>query len=378
VVLEVTRRCNLKCPFCFAVSEAHGQDPDLATIEAWFRSLRSMGGPYNIQLSGGEPTVRDDLPAIVAMARSLGYGFVQLNTNGVRLAQDARYLSQLKRAGLSCVFLQFDGLSESVYERLRGARLLQVKKAAIARCAEQGLGVVLVPTVVPGVNTEQLGAILGFALERAPAVRGVHFQPVSYFGRYPRPPTDAQRITLPEVMIRIEEQTFGAIQRSHFRPPSAENAYCSFQGTFVRQPDGTLRPSGTQGSSSCCPAPSTSDACGSARARPSSCCGSGAPGEDARRARNVVAQRWAFPGGGDRRAKDVSGAGATESLDAFIEEMGRTSFCISGMAFQDAWNLDLERLRDCFLHVGSAKTGLVPFCAYNLTNAGGKSLHRLE
>ncbi len=376
VVLEVTGRCNLKCPFCFAAAQAHGRDPDLATIEAWYRSLRSMGGPFNIQLSGGEPTVRDDLPAIVALARSVGFDFVQLNTNGVRIAQDEPYLVRLKQARLSCVFLQFDGISDSVYERLRGARLLEIKKAAIARCAEHGLGVVLVPTVVPGVNTEQLGAILRFALERAPTVRGVHFQPVSYFGRYPRPPTDAQRITLPEVMTGIEAQTFGAIQASHFRPPSAESAHCSFQGTFVRQPDGTLRPSGTAGSSSCCSTAPAPDAHGSESAQSSSCCASGAPGEDSRRARNVVALRWAFPEVRDRKA--VNASRATESLDEFIEERERTSFCISGMAFQDAWNLDLERLRDCFLHVGSAKTGLVPFCAYNLTDTSGKSLHRSE
>jgi len=112
--------------------------------------------------------------------------------------------------------------------------LLATKAAAIAHCAEQRLGVILVPTVVPGVNTDQLASILGYALERAPAVRGVHFQPVSFFGRYPSPPSDLDRITIPEVMRALERQTGGAIEVSHFRPPSAENAHCSFQGSFLR------------------------------------------------------------------------------------------------------------------------------------------------
>ncbi len=380
-VLEVTQRCNLGCPFCFAGSHARGQDPDLAAIERSYRSLLSAGGPSNVQLSGGEPTVRDDLPDIVALGRSLGHRFIQLNTNGVRLAQDVPYVRGLKEAGLGCVFLQFDGVSEAVHERLRGARLLQAKAAAIAHCAAAGLGVVLVPTLVPGVNTDQLGAILSFALERAPAVRGVHFQPVSYFGRYPAHPTDGERITIPEVMAGIEEQTAGAIRVAHFHPPSAENAHCSFQGSFVRMPDGTLRPSPGAGRTGCCPTPAAADAprAGGARHPGSPCCRPRPAGEDARRARDAVARRWAFPEAGGARqtaSRETSRPIGTDSLDAFLEQAVERSFGISGMAFQDAWNIDLDRLRDCFLHVAAADARLVPFCAYNVTDVLGNTLYR--
>jgi hypothetical protein len=92
-------------------------------------------------------------------------------------------------------------------------------------------------------------------------------------------------------------------------------------------------------------------------------------GEGARRARQFVARRWAFP--------DTPGAPAVDSLDEFLDR-DRNTLCVSGMAFQDAWNLDLDRLRDCFLHAVTNGGRLVPLCAYNLTAAGGRALYRTE
>ena len=65
-----------------------------------------------------------------------------------------------------------------------------------------------------------------------------------------------------------------------------------------------------------------------------------------------------------------------DSFDAFLEQASRRSLCISAMAFQDAWNIDLERLRDCFIHVAAADKRIVPFCAYNVTDSEGRSLYR--
>lgn len=201
-LLEVTQRCNLHCAFCFAAqfdgAAETGQvspDPDLATLEGWYRGLLRASGPCNVQLSGGEPTLRDDLPAIVALGRELGFDFIQVNTNGLRFAHDPDYVAALKTAGLASVFLQFDGAEDTIYRRLRGRPLLAEKEAALAACAAHGLGVILVPTLVPGVNVHAIGDIVRFGLAHAPTVRGVHFQPVSYFGRYPTPPTDEDRIT---------------------------------------------------------------------------------------------------------------------------------------------------------------------------------------
>jgi uncharacterized radical SAM superfamily Fe-S cluster-containing enzyme len=357
VLLEVTQRCNLRCPVCFASAVANEADPTLAEIDVWLDLLRKHASPVNIQLSGGEPTVRDDLPEVVRRVRAKGFDFVQLNSNGVRLAKEPGYASLLADAGLDCVFLQFDGVSDEVHLRIRGARLAALKEAAIERCGAAGLGVVLVPTLVPGVNVGEIGAIIDFAARRAPCVRAVHFQPISYFGRYPAAPADRDRITLPEVMNEIERQTGGTVRTADFSPASAENAYCSFSGKFLVGADSGLRPA-TPAAGACC-----TSACG---------CGAPSPGDDAQRARRVVALQWA---GESKRT--TAGADATDvaSFDAFLAQRGH-GFSISGMAFQDAWTLDLERLRECFIHVVSPDRRVVPFCAYNLTSVSGDALYR--
>ncbi len=352
-LLEVTQRCDLRCPFCFASAGVQPPpDPDMETIEFWFGRLLESGSFANIQLSGGEPTIRDDLPEIVALGRSLGFNFIQLNTNGVRLARDAAYVARLKQAGLSSVFLQFDGTSDAVYRTMRGVRLLDRKRAAIAACAANDLSVVLVPTLVPGVNTDDLGGIIRFALEHFPTVRGVHFQPVSYFGRYPKPPTDADRITIPEIMRAVEVQTNGLIRAEHFTTSGCENALCSLHGNFVVMPDGALRPWTQRQSNGCCtPQPAA---------------------EGAEKSRRFVAQFWSASSG----TVSIDSIGEFSQWEVFLARTKTHTFCISGMAFQDAWSLDLERLRDCCIHTVSPDGRLIPFCAYNLTSQSGRAIYR--
>ena len=355
VLLEVTQRCDLGCPVCFA-DAAHNPMPDLslAEIDAWYRRLLTAGGPFNIQLSGGEPCGREDLAEIIRMGRSHGFTFFQLNTNGLRIARDIDYLAELKEAGLATVFLQFDGTTDGIYQQIRGRALLETKLAAIARCAEVGVGVVLVPTLVPGVNTGDIGAVLRLALSLMPAVRGVHFQPISYFGRYPTPPTDAMRITIPEIIRAIAEQSGGRIPADTLCPPGGENALCSFHGNYVLMPDGSLKPLTRHTSASCCqPVPAA---------------------EGAARSRAFVARHWSSPG--LQKGAAAAGGFGLGDWDVFLARKQTHTFCVSGMAFQDAWNLDLERLRDCYIHTASPDGRLVPFCAYNLTDAHGRALYR--
>lgn len=368
VVLDVTERCNLACPVCFASASAPAKpDPSLDEIEAWCRALLVSSGPVGIHLSGGEPTVRRDLPQLIRRIRVLGFQYIQLNTNGVRLAREQAYAGELKAAGLSTVFLQFDGVRDEVFQAIRGRALFDTKLAAIRNCGQQKLGVVLVPTLVPGVNTGQIGDILRTAIALAPAVRAVHFQPVSYFGRYPAPPRDCDRITIPEIIRLIDEQTAGEFSAANFYPPSGENPYCSFHGKFWLYPGGRIEPAARPATVSCCgPAPEAALVqLGAATPK---------PGEGARRAQRFVAQHWTFPAGQPAATGSLDGIDIS-SFEAFLTKE-KQSFCISGMAFQDAWNLDLERLRECFLHVLSPEQKLVPLCAYNLTGIGGQTLYR--
>ena len=348
VLLELTKRCNLRCPVCFAsAGDAATEDPGLGGIAAQYDYLMAHGGPFNIQLSGGEPTVRDDLPAIIRLGREKGFGFFQLNTNGLRLAEEPGYAETLKAAGLSTVFLQFDSTDDRDYEILRGRPLLELKKRAVDRCAEVGLGVVLVPVIAAGVNECQVGAILRYALSRMPAVRGVHFQPLSYFGRcaLDRP---ERPVTIPRMLRLIEEQTEGLFHASDFTGGGAENPYCSFHASYLRTDAGKLKPLRRRADAGCC------------------CVSS----DDSRTA---VAAQWS--GAAEEFAADGQ-MEETSALDAFLEQARRSTFAVSGMVFQDAWNLDLNRLRRCYICEMDARRGMVPFCAYNLTDAEGRALYR--
>jgi len=368
VIMEVTQRCDLHCSVCYADSgSGRGEDPSFDLISTWFEAMAATGKACNIQLSGGEPTTRDDLPAIVARGRDLGFFFIQINTNGIRLGQDPDCVRDLKKAGLSSVFLQFDGTEEEIYLRMQGKRLLNEKRRAVEVCKELGIGVVLVPKVIPGVNDHNLGDILKQALEWAPVVRAVHFQPVSYFGRYPRSPRDSNRITLPELMRAIEEQSGSKFRVEDFRPPGCENALCSFHGNYLILSDGSVKSLQKPYKETCC--------AGMERAE-----------EGATQSISYVARQWSAPPSISPNAffsegcssPSTGGSRSTDfiSLDDFISRARTHTFSISAMAFQDVWNVDLERVRDCCIHVMAPNCHLVPFCAYNLTDVQGHALYR--
>lgn len=348
-LLEVTQRCNLMCSYCFASAGGSSADPSLSTLEKGLEGIYKVSGACNLQLSGGEPTVRDDLPEIILLARRIGFPFIQLNSNGLRLAKDSDYVQKLRKAGLNSVFLQFDGTHEEIYTQLRGRRLFQIKSQAIKNCMANGLGVVLVPTVVPGVNTDNIGEMIRFAIENSPGVRGIHFQPVSYFGRFPQEPSDEDRITLPQVMQAIEAQTEGLIKTDNLKPPGCENALCSFHGNFRILPGGKIKALSTD-----------------------SCCSGEKAYVGASKNRKFVSRQWT----GISLDVPSKKENLENSWDNLLHELKTHSFTISGMAFQDAWNLDLERLKDCCIHVMSPEGKLIPFCAYNLTSADGTSLYR--
>ncbi|MFW5487791.1 MAG: radical SAM (seleno)protein TrsS [Desulfovibrio sp.] len=358
-LLEITSRCNLGCPICFASSDENGaeDDPDLDAVRFQLEAAMRATGGCNLQLSGGEPTVRDDLPEIIAMAREVGFTFVQVNTNGLRIAKEAKYARELAEAGLSSAFLQFDGVSDDVYRTIRGKDLWADKVRAVERLIDAGVGVVLVPTLRRGVNDHQLGDILRFALDNMPGVRGVHFQPMSFFGRYPEAPAADARFTLPEVMTGLETQTDGMVRADHFVPPGCEHSLCSFSARFLKGLDGCLQRLGQAASCQC---KSNAEP---AEATPAL--------EGALHSIASTARQWDAP-----QKKDSCCEQDGDPFSRFINRAATHSFTISAMAFQDAWTLDLERLRGCCIHVVSPDGRLVPFCAWNLSAMDGRTPHR--
>jgi uncharacterized radical SAM superfamily Fe-S cluster-containing enzyme len=357
-LVEITARCDLGCPVCFASSGVNDcpPDPSLDDLAQRLRDVRARAGACNLQISGGEPTVRSDLEEIVAQAARTGFSLVQLNTNGLRLGREKGFAIRLAKAGLSSVFLQFDG-SDEACAALRGRPLLADKLRAVDACAEAGLGVVLVPTLARGINDFQCGAIVRLALSLGPMVRGVHFQPMAAFGRHPGLGQERglHGPTLPEVLSALVAQTQGLVAAGDFHPPCCEHELCSFSGTFLRRGGGLVPMAGSSG---CCdPAPRSAPV-------PTAL-------EGALKSRAFTARQWAAP-----EASPAPGP-LSDDFDRFIAESGaQNRFTISCMAFQDAWTVDLERTRGCCIHVAAPDGALVPFCLYNLTSAQGRPLHR--
>lgn len=374
--IEVTARCDLVCPVCYAGSgAAAAPDPDLTRLGFQLDRLWEASGACNVQLSGGEPTLRDDLPAIVGLARRKGFAFLQVNSNGLRLGREPGYARALAAAGLDSVYLQFDGADDDVYRALRGRACLDAKRRAVAACADAGLGVVLVATVVRGVNLDKLGELLRLALDLGPAVRGLHLQPAASFGRFPWDADAAPRVTLPETMRALAGQSGGLLSVTDFHPPGCENALCSFSAVYRRTAEGLAL---VEGGGECCDASSRPFRSVSAPAAPAASV-TGVPTplaaeEGARVSRAFTARHWSAPPAAEDAA---AGPDQGDDFDRFLARAGLARrFTVSGMAFQDALTLDLNRVRGCCIHVVSPEGLLVPFCLYNLTALDGTPLYR--
>ncbi len=225
-IIDVTNRCNLRCPICFANAATAGYvyEPSLEQIREIISNLRANlpVPPPAIQLSGGEPTVRRDLPEIIKMANEAGFRHIEVNSNGLRLAKEAKYFDTLREAGMSTLYLQFDGLDDEIYRCTRGVPLLDIKQKVLDNARQIGFeSIVLVVTLVRGVNDQQIGKIVNFALENSDVVRCVNVQPVSITGRIEREARDAMRINTSDFMELIEEQTDGLVKAEDFLPVPA-------------------------------------------------------------------------------------------------------------------------------------------------------------
>ncbi|MFQ6052285.1 MAG: tetraether lipid synthase Tes [Candidatus Hydrothermarchaeota archaeon] len=221
-LIDVTNRCNLRCPVCFADSNSNDYiyEPSFEQIRQMLKNLRRnrpIPTPA-IQYSGGEPTVRDDIIDLVRLAKDLGFVHVQLASNGIRLANSPMFAKKLRDAGLNTLYLQFDGVTEKPYLSMRGQNILPLKLKAIENCRRAGLGVVLVPTLVKGINDKQVGDIIRFAAENADVIRGVNVQPVSFTGRIDQNHLKENRITIPDFINEVELQTEGQIKKEDWYP----------------------------------------------------------------------------------------------------------------------------------------------------------------
>ncbi len=360
VLLELTENCNLACPVCFASAKnsQNGQFEQLSTIKQKIDWIYEKAGNIILQLSGGEPSLHPKLIEIIEEANKK-FAAVQLNTNGIVLGQNENLAFELKKAGLSWVFLQFDGLCDNVNLKMRGARLLEVKQRAIANCAKAGLAVVLVCTIAKGINEHILGELLNFALDNFPTVKGVHFQPMTLSGR--NLVSNQVHITLPQVLKSLEEQSLGKVRIKDALASDCEHHLCSFHARYFINKDKSLKPisKNQNQSKASINIPELIE---------------NAP----RRSINSIARSWQGANS-ISKAENNNAKNPLAAFDNFIQRAKEEVFSVSCMAFQDAYNLDLDRLKQCCIHIYSDKSGqqkLIPFCAYNLTAQDEQSLYR--
>lgn len=349
-VVEVTQRCNLECSYCFAASGPHGEHRSTDEILDLLDVVARDGSPRPIQFSGGEPTIRDDLPDLVEAAHERGFDHIEVNTNGIRLARDLTYAPALKEAGVTAIYLQFDGFEPETYQATRDrADLPGIKADAIDACREAGLPVILVCTVVPGVNEHELGDIVTYALANQEVIRSVNLQPVAHVGRYAK---NDGRFSLDEVARVLSEQ-LGWLEPRDLRPVPCCSAYCQSATALLPDGDGGAVPLTRY----------VDDAlwdqlAGLVDERDWMELLAGTPDAQDRSAFVAACCGIEVPGGAETLIEEILPVGIT--------------------GFMDADAADVDRLGQCCIAVPTHEDGMVPFCAYNMTTRDGRYKFREE
>lgn len=208
-IVEVTDHCNLACPVCYASSgPAHGRHRSIEEIEKMLDNIvRNEGTPDVVQISGGEPTVHPQFFEILDIAKRKPIKHLMLNTNGIRIAKDEKFVERLASYMPDFeIYLQFDSFKPAALQVLRGEDLSAVRQKAVAHLNKYNLSTTLVVTLQKGLNDDEIGRIIEYGLQQ-PCVRGVTFQPVQIAGRLEHFDPATDRITLTEVRRKILEQT---------------------------------------------------------------------------------------------------------------------------------------------------------------------------
>jgi len=375
-IMDLTNRCNLNCRYCFAnaAKSRYVYEPSLHQIDAMFSSIKKREPACNAVLfSGGEPTLRNDLPDIIRMATGMGFEVPLIATNGIRLATDLEYARKLNAAGLYLIYLSFDGFSDATNHEKRNHRIVE---RLLENCRRAGLQIMLVPTISRE-NSREAFRFIQFAARNADVVRGVNFQPVSFCGRMDAEERKMSRYTISDLCLDIEKQSDGVLKESEFYPvPSI----VPFQKMLsrpgkVEMPLFTVHP-----------------LCGRAtyifkdkdRLVPIT------KVMDVPRLISLfdMAARYGKNGKGGNLAmvamlremkKSVHFDEMPEKSNMFklllqlilkrdlgtVLEIQSNSTFVGVMHFQDGYNMDLERLKRCGIHYVTPSNSLVPFCAYN-------------
>ncbi len=360
-LIEITGRCNLNCPTCFA-NAGQGPDLSLTQVEAILdRLMVTEREPEIVQISGGEPTIHPQILDILKTAKSHNVRHVMLNTNGLRLAQDTDFVHQLARYEPT-VYLQFDGLTTRAYEALRGCDLLAIKQQALDHLAEAGMYAILVATINQGVNDSEIGDIVRYGLKH-PAVLGISYQPVIFCGRYQNNPDALHRTTLPDVLHGLEAQTGGMFRVSDFFPVPCPHPTCSACTYALKYGDQVLPIARLVNVEDYLDLITNRTAI-----------------DFSEELKSALKSLWSMA--------TIMGAETTNnaltcvtcnlslpSLDDF-EPLKERFFTVQVHGFMDEYSFDLKRLMKCCVHQLLPDGRAIPFCAYN--NLGYRRNTKME
>jgi uncharacterized radical SAM superfamily Fe-S cluster-containing enzyme len=241
-VIEVNNTCNLDCPECFANAGTH-HAREHSSFELTYEQVEFMldayitaeGSPEVLQFSGGEPSLHPRILDFIALAQQKGIRYVMLNTNGIRIAHDDRFLDGLARLKPH-IYLQFDGFEPETNRILRGREnLIEEKLRALERLAEADVRVVLVSVIEHGVNEHEIGKILDFGL-RHPAVFGISYH-CAFRAQRHIPANPLTRITIPDIVEAIDHQTGSLLTLQDFVPVPCCMPVCNFVTYAMLQGD---------------------------------------------------------------------------------------------------------------------------------------------
>lgn len=386
--IDLTNRCNLTCPVCFANANAAGYvyEPSLEDIRRMLRQLREMRpvAARVIQFSGGEPTISPYFIEAVRMARDLGFSHIQVATNGLRFATDPDFAERCAEAGLHTLYLQFDGVSDEVYRKTRGQALWELKQRAVEAARRAGLKIVFVPTVARGVNDHEVGRILRFALENIDVASGITYQPVTFTGRISQKKRRHMRYTLTDLVRNLAEQT-GIVDTYHdWYPTPCTVSFSQFLSALQGEETIALtcHPHCSLATylfvdartKTAIPVTRFVDVEGMLRAfrewaprirrLPS------------RRLRALTAyavlRRFFHP---ETAPPGLTYSKFLRTLEGLVDKrIGRgeneerltyRTLLVSGMHFMDAYNYQLDRVMRCVIHYAAPDGRIYPFCAYN-------------
>lgn len=381
--LLLTNRCDLRCSYCFMNAGASGNvyEPSLEQLRRLMKQVRDQKPVPSkaIQLTGGEPTIREDLFEIIDMAKEMGFTHIQLNSNGIKMSESVEYCRKIKEAGVNTIYMSFDGVS------LETNPWIEPNKKAIKNLREANLRSVILVPVVTKRNLHELGDIIKFAADNLDVIRGVNFQPISFCGRLEKLTKEhvsKERVNYAEMMEALEDAFEGQIKKDDFYPvpfvyPVSKlvevikgekqmeftaNPMCG-GATYVYVDKGKIIPItrfvDVEGFMELVDKMSKKSGKFKKLKMASTFLTKIGKYVDKKKA----------PGGLNMTKLLVNALvrGDYESLKDFHYK----SLYIGSMWFQDAWNLDINRLKRCVIHYSTLE-GVVPFCAYNGLGIGEK------